>query len=409
MRASIQSEVSTLGGCSLSNIISVSWGDHLTFGVGDGVLDNVDSLKCRMEVWREELGVGLLHWRQQRTRKDGKSTTAPGSDQGAKLKRMTNIEWDDFEVVPRLSHEMGMPAYLYVPIFDEGRPLADEAERNVSYHNRGHGRDHSWQSTFTVEHPEYLTVDRSREKRQWGVLSLAYPEVRDHLCERFSNLLEGYDFDGLFVCLRSQSKPGDFADEFGFNHPVRDEYLRRYGRDIWTDDFDVGLWRDLQGEYLTAFLAQLREVTRASGHKLGIGCARGDIIGQPLGNASLQWREWLERDLIDQLVVNQSSAQCPSMWIQLWPMHRGGGYVQDYVSGDAMAPLERQLTEEYRPALAGKPAELYVARQWSERSPSEERALLGHPAVSGLVYSSFRFDNAEHIGAHSGDWVLGVS
>ena len=61
----------------------------------------------------------------------------------------------------------------------------------LSYHNRGHGRDHSWQSRFTVEHPEYLTVDRSREKRQWGVLSLAYPEVRDHLCERFSNLLEG--------------------------------------------------------------------------------------------------------------------------------------------------------------------------------------------------------------------------
>ena len=229
----------------MSNIISVSWGDHLTFGVGDGVLDNVDSLKRRMEVWREDLGAGSLHWRQQRTRRDGKSTSAPGSDQGAKLKRMTNIEWDDFEVVPRLSHEMGMPVMLYVPIFDEGRPLADEAERRVSYHNRGHGRDHSWQSTFTVEHPEYLTVDRSGEKRQWGVLSLAYPEVRDHLCERFSNLLEGYDFDGLFVCLRSQSKPGDFADEFGFNQPVRDEYLRRYGRDIWTDDFDVGLWRDL--------------------------------------------------------------------------------------------------------------------------------------------------------------------
>ncbi len=391
----------------MPNIISVSWGDHLTFGVGDGVLDNVDSLKRRMEVWREELGAGSLHWRQQRTRRDGKSTSAPGSDQGAKL--MTNIEWDDFEVVPRLSHEMGMPVYLYVPIFDEGRPLADEAERNVSFHNRGHGRDHSWQSRFTVEHPEYLTVDRSREKRQWGVLSLAYPEVRDHLCERFSNLLEGYGFDGLFVCLRSQSKPGEFADEFGFNQPVRDEYLRRYGRDIWTDDFDVGLWRDLQGEYLTAFVAQLREVTKASGHKLGIGCARGDIIGQPLGNALLQWREWLERDLVDQLVVNQSSAQCPSMWIQLWPMHRGGGYVQDYVSGHSMAPLEQQLTEEYGPALAGKPAELYVARQWSERSPSEEQALLDHPAVSGLVYSSFRFDNAEHIGAHRGDRVLGAS
>ncbi len=390
----------------MSNIINVSWGDHLTFGVGDGILNTVDSLQRRMDVWIEELGTGSLHWRQQRSHRDGKSTSAPGSGQGAKLDRLTDIEWDDFEVVPQLAHERGMTAHLYVPIFDEGRPLADDAERKVSYHNRGHGQEHSWQSNFTIEHPEYLMIDRSRKKRQWGVLSLAYPEVRDHLCERFSRLLEGYDFDGLFVCLRSQSKPPDFADEFGFNEPVREEYLRRYGQDVWTDEFDPGLWRSLHGEYLTAFLEQLREVTRASGRQLSVGCARGDVIGQPLGNAALQWREWVERGLVDQLVINQSSAQCPSMWIQLWPMHRGGGYVQDYVSGQAMPPLERQLTEQYGPALSGKPTELYVARQWSERSPSEERALLDHPAVSGLVYSSFRFDNAAHIAAHQGDWVL---
>ena len=139
---------------------------------------------------------------------------------------------------------------------------------------------------------------------------------------------------------------------------------------------------------------------------MGIGCARGDIIGQPLGNATLQWREWIDRELVDHLVVNQSSAQCPSMWIQLWPMHRGGGYTQDYVSGQGMLPLDRQFTAEYGPALTGKSTELYVARQWSDFSPSEEQALIDHPEVSGLVYSSFRYDNAERIAAHKGDWVL---
>lgn len=390
----------------MSNIINVSWGDHLTAGDGEGLLNTVDSLRRRMAVWHDELGARSLHWRQQRTRRDGKSMSAPGNEQWTRLDKRTDIEWDDFEVVPRLAHELGMPAHLYVVVFDEGRPLASEAERKVSYHNRGHGQDHSWQSNFTIEHPEYVMTDRSRKNRQWGVLSMAYPEVRDHLCQRFAKLLEGYDFDGLFVCLRSQSKPAEFADEFGFNEPLRDEYLRRYGQDIWTEDFDLGLWRDLQGEYLTQFLAQLREVTKESGHELGVGCARGDVIGQPLGNATLQWREWIDRDLVDHLVINQSSAQCPSMWIQLWPMHRGGGYTQDYVSGQEMLPLARQLTEEYGPALTGKSAELYVARQWSDFSPSEERALLDHPEVSGLVYSSFRYDNAERIAAHKGDWVL---
>ena len=206
--------------------------------------------------------------------------------------------------------------------------------------------------------------------------------------------------------MRSQPRPADFADEFGFNEPVRDEYLARYGQDIWTDDFNRGLWRDLQGEYLTQFTAELRDVTKASGHLLGVGCARGDVIGHPMGNWTLKWREWVLRGLVDQLVVNQSSAQCPSLWIQLWPMHRGSGYVQDYISGRQMPKLERQLTEQYAPALAGRAAELYVARQWSEPSSSEERALLDHPAVCGLVHSSFRFDNSELIAAHEGDWRI---
>jgi len=57
------------------------------------------------------------------------------------------------------------------------------------------------------------------------------------------------NFDGLFVCLRSQSRPADFADQFGFNQPIRDEYLKRYGRDIWIEDFDIARGRNLKGEY----------------------------------------------------------------------------------------------------------------------------------------------------------------
>ncbi len=42
---------------------------------------------------------------------------------------------------------------------------------------------------------------------------------------RFKRLLAAGDFDGLFVCLRSQSLPADVADQFGFNRPVHDEFL----------------------------------------------------------------------------------------------------------------------------------------------------------------------------------------
>ena len=390
----------------LRNIVSVSWGDHLVFGESDGLLDTPDSLRRRMEVWRDDLKAGTLHWRQQRTRKNGRFQAAPEYEAAAREERLQDIRWDDFDVVPRAAHELGMKAYMYVSVFDEGWPLPSDAEREVSYHNVGHGQHVSSQSNFTIEHPEYVVVDRSGQRRQWGVLCPAYQEVREHLCQRFTGLMDGYDFDGLFVCLRTQSRPADYADQYGFNEPVREEYLRLYGRDIRAQDFDIQLWRDLQGTYLTRLLAELGQAMKESGRGLGVGCARGDVIGPPIGNATLQWREWVARGLLDDLVINQGSSQCPSLWIQLWPMHRGYGYVQSYLDGHNMPALGEQLTDDYGPALEGKSTGLYVARQWSERSVEEEEALLTHPAVSGLVFSSFRFDNAERILGHSGDWRI---
>ena len=387
------------------NIVNVSWGDHLVFGDGEGRLETVDALRRRAEVWRDELDAGVMHWRQERTRKDGRSQTAPGYRTARKKRDRLEVDWDDFAVAPAVAREMGMKVHLYVPIFDEGRPLPSAAERAVSHHNPGHGRYRTWQSNFTIEHPEYVTVNRTGDVRQWGVLCLAYPEVRAYLVERFMRLMDGYDFDGLFLCLRSQSRPADHADEFGFNEPIRDEYMRRHGADILTEDFDVQAWRELQGEYMTEFLAELRAATRDAGRGLSIGCARGDIIGPPLGNAKLAWRDWVERDLIDDLVINQSSSQCPSLWIQLWPMHRGYGYAQSYLDGRGMPSLGDSLAEEYGPVLTDRDTQIYVARQWDERSATEEEALLSDPAVSGLAFSSFRHDNAELIAAHTGDWV----
>jgi len=42
------------------NIVSVSWGDHLSFGGRDGKLDTPDKVARRVRVWREELGATAL-------------------------------------------------------------------------------------------------------------------------------------------------------------------------------------------------------------------------------------------------------------------------------------------------------------------------------------------------------------
>ena len=83
-------------------------------------------------------------------------------------------------------------------------------------------------------------------------------------------------------------------------------------------------------------------------------------------------------------------------------MHRGYGYLQNYLAGGNMNSLEKDLTSVYQPVFAGRDTKLYLARQWKQRSPDREQSLLEHPAVDGLVISSFRHDNPGPI--RRNDW-----
>lgn len=197
----------------------------------------------------------------------------------------------------------------------------------------------------------------------------------------------------MFVCLRSQSRPADDADEFSFNDPARSEFARRTGVDLLTEPFDRQIWRDLRGEFLTTFLSELHTELSRKNVRLAVGVPRSRIVGPPLGNMTLEWPRWIELGLIDELILNQNSYRCPSMWLDLWPMHPGHCYLEDYRDWRRHPTLKVDLHENYAPRIEGRSTRLYVARQWDARSRDEETGLLEDPAVSGLVYSSFRFDN----------------
>ena len=376
----------------LRNIVSVSWSDHLIFGEADGRLATVQALNRRMEKWREELNATLIHWRCTRDRIRGRFYAGKGYRHFFKANK-PDFNWDDFEVVPDMARKHDMQVFLYVTLFDEGWRLLSKKVRGVSYHNKMHCQHVSWQSDFSRQNPQYAVADRALRNHQWGVLCLGYPEVRKHMIRRYLRLLRIGSFDGLFVCLRSQSRPADYADQHGFNDPVSKEYLKRYGIDIRTEDFDLQLWRDLLGEYLTRFLKELRKALSTEQMSLAVGVPRGSIIGPPMGNTTLQWPKWVREGIIDQLIIDQNSSQCPSMWHELWPMHRGYGYLQNYLNGRGMKSLEEDLVRTYNPVLNQKNTKLYVARQWQKRSEAKEKELLKLPGVAGLVFSSFRHDN----------------
>ena len=83
-------------------------------------------------------------------------------------------------------------------------------------------------------------------------------------------------------------------------------------------------------------------------------------------------------------------------------MHRGYGYLQNYLDGYNMTPLMDHLSSDYGPVLENLPVNLYVARQWNERSEVEEKELLSQPVAKGLVFGSFRYDNPGLVSR--GDW-----
>ena len=384
------------------NIVSVSWSDHLVFGDGDGRLNTIDALQRRMQSWHDELGAGIIHWRCTRDRIKGRYQAGKGHRHFYQS-RKPKVDWDDFKVAPACARENGLRAYLYVSLFDEGWPLAARKSREKSYHNKMHCQHVSWQSEFSRRNPDYLMVDRSLRRRHWGVLCLAYPQVRKHLIDRYRRLLLAGDFDGLFVCLRSQSKPAVSADQFGYNEPVRRDCLDRYDIDIRRGDFDRKPWRELLGEYLTRFLIELRTAIRYENVSLGVGVPRGNILGPPLGNITLQWQQWVREEVVDQLVIDQNSSQCPSMWHRLWPMHTGTGYIQNYLDGQGMNSLEEDIEQVYLPVIDKSPVKLFIARQWHERSGRQEKRLQDFAGVQGLVFSSFRHDNTGAI--ERNDWV----
>ena len=152
-------------------------------------------------------------------------------------------------------------------------------------------------------------------------------------------------------------------------------------------------WRELLGGYFTEFLQDVKNALTRKGMTLSVGVPRGDVIGPPLGNWTLQWRRWIEEGIVDELVIDQKSSQCPSMWHQLWPMHRGYGYLHNYIDGKNLDPLEKAVTELYAPVLEPTDTRLHVARQWHVPDAEVEARILSLPSVEGLVFSTFRFDN----------------
>jgi len=323
-------------------VIRVSYGDHFEVFEGDAKLDTPERIERSMRRWRDVYDATTVYWRTSAWFIRHRCTRVPTS-----ISRYWTTadeifaRFDPYEAACQSAHELGLAIYGYATIFDEGSPP------EILYGDR---TPFPWQSHFTIEHPEYLVVDREGEKRQHGVMEYAYPEVRAYKLRELTDFLDAYDYDGIYLCTRTHSRPADHADQFGFGEPVVRAYRERYGTDIRTEDFDVEAWRALRGEFLTQFLREVRAELSRRGKKLAIGVPQGDLLGPPYGNMKLDWQTWVREKLVDRLVVGVYSGD----WH--YPSMRGKDRERGYLASGherwGLPPVHEALEKIYRPLCA---------------------------------------------------------
>jgi hypothetical protein len=333
------------------NIANVSWGDHLEWGAGSARLATPDDFARSVERWVTRDGAGRIHFREQEYyRRHGRTLRPRPRDQVF----VERPGFDENTEIIRRGHEAGLPVYLYVTIFDELWLETDWAWPWDPTTN--------WLSDYVRDHPEDVLVDRSGRERLWGVVDYNSPPARAYRVAAVRELLDEHDWDGLFVCTRSQSRPAAHGDQFGFNSHSLALYRERTGRDATADPLDLDAWRAVRGEGLTALLGDLRALTRERDLALSVGIPRGDVMGPPIGNLALDWRGWARDGRIDSLVIGQISEICPSAWVHLWPEAPVAGHLVDPVRFVGLRPLAADLDEVVGPVMTAAGVDLFLSR-----------------------------------------------
>lgn len=360
------------------NGINVSWGDHIVIFQGDGKLDTPERIEKAVEDWHTRRNVTEVYWRVSDWFIDRYAVHRQGSfPKYFDEVRRIYAAFDPADAAIKAAHARGMRVYAYHTILDEGSPP------EVRY---GDSTPFPWQSRFTLEHPEYIVCDREGKRRQWGVMEYAYPEARRYSIGIFTTLLDRYDFDGVYVCTRTHSRPAEAADEMGFNEPVVKAYQERYGVDIRRQEFDVAKWRDLRGEFLTQFFAELHAEMARRGKRVIAAIPRSDVLGPPYGNMTLPWREWVERKLVDGLVVGVGSGNFhyPSMRGR----DRERGYLASQDEGWGLPPVDEDVRQRYAPLCRKHGVELRLQGGSWTRMARERAERLG---LTGYMLGSFSF------------------
>jgi len=149
-----------------------------------------------------------------------------------------------------------------------------------------------------------------RDAPSSGALHPVYPEVRKYWIDEILQRGVKMGVDGVDIRIGNHSTYTCEGDMYGFNEPIVEEYKKRYGVDIMTQEYDRKKFQQLNGEYYTLFLRELREALRKHGVPLQVhvnGVFRPGHFrkfrNEVPATFQFDWRSWIEDDIVDSIAL----------------------------------------------------------------------------------------------------------
>ena len=273
-------------------------------------VDSPGAIDEILDVLKQAYGVKRIYWRAPQIDQIiyQSDIRYEASHHGPWLTYMDHLfaDLDTGDHMIRAARERGMEVWGVASLFDHG------SHASIEYPNKGMGPFFT-ENKIRVEHPEWIPIDRAGIRRMSGPICFAYPGARKALVDLYVRLVEGKGYNGLTFHLYTENQGPRFDDEFGFNEPIVEEYRKRYGVDILTQDYDKQKLSDLRGEYLTQFFRELRAALTPLDVKVSvmIDAKTPDLPQVWLafpnimlsGRVGVDWRTYAREDLIDELFV----------------------------------------------------------------------------------------------------------
>lgn len=245
----------------------ISTGDNHYLGLSLAI-DTPATIDAAFAMFKD-LGIRRVYWRGL----EAKTWLIDSRERPENLRYYSFWKWlrklykevDPDKLAIEAARKHGIEIWGVATLVDWGSPADTPGFNDWPFNN---------ESRLRLEHPEWAPVDRHGVLKQGGTIELAYPEARKALVDLHMQVMNTDRYDGMVFLTYAENHSMRFQDEFGYSEPIVKEFKRRHGVDLRFDEFTRNGtredWVRLRGEYLTAYLQELKQALAKNQQKLGI-------------------------------------------------------------------------------------------------------------------------------------------